>query len=106
MAFFGTPTNWDSRLAVLEDWKRDHDDDCERRYVRIDNKLDRFDQRFEAQSLDFRAALRDSDREKSQSLRGIYALLWSACGALLVMLLVGIATLFLTLLPSIHTLPH
>ena len=90
---FGNGTN--SRIAVLESWKADHDHDCERRYVAIESKLEKIEQKFEGQTSDIRLAF------KEHSL-GIFKLLWTV----LTMLIVAMATLLYNLIPGLHLAGH
>jgi hypothetical protein len=91
-----------SRVAVLESWKALHDDACEKRYIRIDDKLDKIDGQFDSQTSEFRAALKEHSIEQAAARRGIYKLLWTAVGSLIVMLVTGMATLIYNLLPTLH----
>src|SRR5271170_4247993 len=91
-----------SRLSVLESWKLDHDRDCERRYVRIDDKLDKIDGQFDTQTTEFREALKEHSKEQASSRRGIYKLLWTAVGSTLLLLITALATLVYNLLPTLH----
>lgn len=95
-----------SRIAVLESWKTDHDNDCERRYVRIDSKLDGLDKQLDAQTADFRLALRELATEQAAARSGIYALLWSAVGGIILLLLTGMSVLIYNLLPTLHAAGH
>lgn len=93
-----------ARLAVLEDWRNKHDNDCERRYVRIDDRLEKIDRKFDEQTVEFRMALKDHSTEQATARRGIYALLWTAVGALLILLITALFTVVYNLLPALH--PH
>lgn len=92
----------DSRLAVLESWKTNHDNDCERRYVRIDSKLDGLDKQLDAQTADFRMAIKEYALEQAAARRGIYGLLWSAVGGIMLLLITGMSILLYNLLPTLH----
>lgn len=85
----------DSRIAVLEAWKTSHDVGCEHRYVAIENKLEKIEQRFEQKLKEQTDELRQALKEHSF---GIYKMLWP----LLLMVIGGMATMIYNLVPALH----
>lgn len=86
---FANGTN--SRLSVLESWKADHDHDCERRYVAIERKLEKIEEKFEGQTNEIRLAFKEHSS-------GIFRLLWTV----LTMLITAMAVLIYNLVPGLH----
>jgi|HubBroStandDraft_6_1064221.scaffolds.fasta_scaffold1012489_2 hypothetical protein len=83
MAVFGMSP----RLAVLESWKQSHDDACERRYVRIDDKLASMQEKMDASHNALISRFDETRREREQSTERLRSLMWKTALTIMSMLL-------------------
>lgn len=85
------------REALVE-----HKVECRERYAAIDNKLEQLPRRLAEQDVEMRRLFEIQEAKRASSMRGIYALLWTVTGSVVLLLITGMSILIYGLLPNLH----